>query len=63
MRARLRRFAYSPYAPRVIAEKITELLFLAGATVAVWLCFGGPVFTLYAELIVAVGRAAGTVPA
>jgi hypothetical protein len=61
MRAHLRRFAYSPYAPRVVAEKITELLFLAGAAVTVWLCFGGPVFTLYAELIAAASRAAGTV--
>lgn len=63
MRARIRRFAYSPYAPSVVVEKIMQLLALAGAAVTVWLCFGGPVFTLWAELTVAICRATGTVSA
>jgi hypothetical protein len=63
MRAYARRFAYSPRAPRIVAEKITELLFLAGAAVTVWLCFGGPLFMLWCDVMVVVGRAAGTVPA
>lgn len=61
LRARIRTAAYSPAAPRRVAEKITDLLFLAGAVVAVWLCFGGPLFTLFCNCIVLVGRHVGTV--
>lgn len=61
LRARIRRAAYSPSAPLRIAHKITDLLFLAGAALVVWLCFGGPLFTLYCDIIVMVGRHVGTV--
>lgn len=61
LRARVRRFAWSPLAPRIVAEKITELLALALAAVTVWLCFGGPVFMLYANVVVWVGHMTGTV--
>lgn len=61
LRARIRRFAYSPSAPRIVAEKITELSALVLAAVTVWLCFGGPVFALWAQLTVAGARVVGTV--
>jgi hypothetical protein len=60
MRARIRRFMWSPYAPAIITEKIAGLFGIAVAAVTVWLCFGGPVFILYAHVIVFCGRAVGT---
>lgn len=60
IRARIRRFMWSPWAPVVIAENIIRLGAIAATAVTVWLCFGGPVFMLYSELIVGLGRAVGT---
>lgn len=60
IRARIRRFMWSPWAPVIIAERLVEAGAVLVTAVAVWLCFGGPVFMLYSQLIVGLGRAVGT---